>query len=172
MGYSLQQLADDIRETLKSKPMPAGGEAVCAHVQRALTDEAFRAENFGSDKTEKRTIIHEDPELGFCICVHVYEGAAHTGPHDHGESWAVYGQAEGVTEMTDWRIVSPAREDKPARVVPERVYSLSPGMAHFYPVGAVHSPAREDSTRLLRVEGANLDNVARTPIVRAESENA
>jgi predicted metal-dependent enzyme (double-stranded beta helix superfamily) len=172
MAYSLDQLATDIRETLKSTPMPAGGEAVCKQVQRALTDEAFRAENFASDKTAKRTIIHEDPELGFCICVHIYEGAAHSGPHDHGTSWAIYGQAEGETEMTDWRIVSPVSDDKPAKVVPERVYTLKPGMAHFYPVGAVHSPTREDSTKLLRIEGANLDNVKRTPIVRAESENA
>src|SRR5690606_38861717 len=129
-------------------------------------------ENFGSDKTAKRTIIHEDPELGFCICVHVYDGAAHSGPHDHGASWAIYGQAEGETEMTDWKIVTPAKDGKPARVVSEQVYMLKPGMAHFYPVGAVHSPARADSTKLLRIEGANLDNVERTPIVRAESENA
>lgn len=172
MAYSLEELAGDIREALKKNPMPAGGEAVCAHVERALTDDHFRAENFGTDRTEKRTIVHEDPELGFCICVHVYEGAAHTGPHDHGTSWAIYGQAEGETEMTDWRIVSPASDDTPAKVVAERVYTLKPGMAHFYPVGAVHSPARKSSTKLLRVEGANLDHVKRTPIVRAESETA
>ena len=172
MGYTLDQLAGDIRETLKSRPMPAGGEAVCAHVERALTDETFRTENFGSDKTEKRTIVHEDPELGFCICVHIYEGAADSGPHDHGSSWAIYGQADGETEMTDWRIVTPVSGEKPAQVAAERVYTLTPGMAHFYPVGAVHSPTRKDSTKLLRIEGANLDTIKRTPIVRAESENA
>lgn len=172
MAYSLERLAGDIRNTLKSTPMPAGADAVRAHVERALTDDAFRRENFGGDKTARRTIVHEDPELGFCICVHVYEGAADTGPHDHGTSWAIYGQAEGETEMTDWRIVSPASGDDPARVVSERVYTLTPGMAHFYAVGAVHSPSRADSTKLLRIEGANLDNIERTPIVRAQSENA
>ena len=172
MGYTLGQLATDIRETLKANPMPGAGESVCAHVQRALTDEAFRAENFGADKTEKRSIIHEDPELGFCVCVHVYEGAANTGPHDHGSSWAIYGQAEGVTQMTDWRIVSPVQGDEPARVEPVRTYEMTPGMAHFYPVGAVHSPRREDSTKLLRIEGANLDNVIRTPIEPAETADA
>lgn len=172
MTYTLQQLAGDIRQTLKNEPLPAGGQALCAHVSRALADESFREENFGPDRTEKRTVIYEDTELGFCVCVHVYEGAAHTGPHDHGDSWAIYGQAEGETQMTDWRIVSPARGDKPARVEPVKTYELTPGKAHFYAAGAVHSPSRENSTKLLRIEGANLDHVTRTPIEPAETQDA
>lgn len=172
MTYTLDQLARDIRDTLKDKPLPAGGEALCTHVSRALADDGFRAENFGPDKTAKREVIFEDPELGFCVCVHVYEGAAHTGPHDHGDSWAIYGQAEGATEMTDWRIVSPARGDEPARVEPVDTYTLRPGDAHFYAVGDVHSPSRDDSTKLLRIEGANLDRVMRTPIEPAETQDA
>lgn len=164
MGYSLQQLVADVRKALKSSPMPEAGNTIRALVEHALADENFRRENFGPDKTDKRTIIHEDPELDFCVCVHVYEGAAHTGPHDHGESWAVYGQAEGTTEMTDWRILTPGTEEAPARVEPVKSYEMSPGMAHFYPVGAIHSPSRQDSTKLLRVEGKNLDHVKRTPM--------
>jgi hypothetical protein len=30
------------------------------------------------------------------------------GPHDHGNSWAIYGQALGWTEMTEWE-----REETP-----------------------------------------------------------
>lgn len=171
MTYSLQQLAADIRSTLETETLPAAGETLCGHVSRALTDAAFMAENLGPDKTERRTIIHEDPDLGFCVCVHVYEGAAHTGPHDHGSSWAIYGQAEGETDMTDWRIVSPVEGDRPARVEPVRTYRLKPGDAHFYAVGAVHSPARDSSTKLVRIEGANLDHVQRTPIEPVEAEN-
>lgn len=172
MAYTLEQLAADIRETLRKEAMPAAGETIRAHVEQALGDAAFRREHFGPDKTAKRSVIHEDPELGFCICVHVYDGAAHTPPHDHGSSWAVYGQAEGVTEMTDWRVVAPAQGGEPARVEPVRTYELSPGQAHFYAVGDVHSPARAGPTKLLRIEGANLDAVRRTPIVPAEEASA
>ena len=42
---------------------------------------------------------------GFCICGHVYANEAIGFPHDHGSSWAVYGQASGETEMTDWEIL-------------------------------------------------------------------
>ncbi|GAB4240589.1 MAG: hypothetical protein Kow0032_28320 [Methyloligellaceae bacterium] len=172
MAYSLEQLVTDLRETLQAQDVPECGDALCAHVARALRDDAFRAANFGPDKTAKRTIIHEDPELGFCVCVHVYDGPAESPPHDHGTSWAIYGQAEGETEMTDWRIVTPAQGDAPARVEPVRVYTLRPGDAHFYPVGAVHSPRRAQATKLLRIEGANLDHVRRTPIVPAEAQTA
>jgi hypothetical protein len=172
MSYSLDQLTADIKQTLNSTDLPDCGKTLCGFVSRALNDEGFRLENFGPDKTEKRTVVYEDPDLGFCVCVHVYEGAAHTGPHDHGDSWAIYGQAEGETDMTDWRVVSPAEGDNPARVEPVRTYRLAPGDAHFYAVGDVHSPSREDSTKLLRIEGANLDHVTRTPIEAAETQTA
>lgn len=163
MAYTLTELAADIRRVLQEAPGD-GGEAVCRLVERALKDAEFRAANFGPDKTARRTVIHEDPELGFCICAHVYEGRAESAPHDHGPTWAVYGQAEGVTEMTDWRIVKKAEGDAPALVEPARTYALEPGMAHYYGVGAVHSPRRENATKLLRIEGRNLDAVRRTPI--------
>lgn len=171
MAYTLEQLTEDVRETLGNEAMPAAGGTIRAHVERALGDAAFLGENFGPDRTAKRTVVHEDPELGFCICVHVYDGAANGAPHDHGSSWAVYGQAEGVTEMSDWRVVAPAQGDEPARVERVRTYELRPGQAHFYAVGDVHSPARAGPTKLLRVEGANLDTVRRTPIVPVEEES-
>ena len=47
------------------------------------------------------------------------------------------------------------------------VREISAGDAHFYDVGAVHSPMRETTTRLIRVEGANLDHVQRSKIEAA-----
>lgn len=170
MVYTLEQLTKDLRDTLEAMDLPAGGDALCAHVERALSDEEFLRDNFGPDKTEKRTIVYEDPELGFCVCVHVYEGAAKTGPHDHGGHWAIYGQAVGSTDMTDWRIVSPVDGDKPARAEPVKTYKMTPGMGHFYAADAVHSPSRDNSTKLLRIEGANLDHVTRMPIEPAQTE--
>ena len=41
------------------------------------------------------------------------------------------------------------------------VYDLKPGMAKYYDVGQLHSPRREATTRLVRIEGMNLDGVKR-----------
>ena len=47
------------------------------------------------------------------------------------------------------------------RVVKPGVYPLKPGMAKVYNEGDVHSPKREGSTRLIRIEGTNMDKVKR-----------
>jgi hypothetical protein len=40
-------------------------------------------------------------------------------------------------------------------------YTLTPGKAHLYNEGDLHSPRRDGPTRLLRIEGSNLDKVRR-----------
>jgi hypothetical protein len=112
-------------------------------------------------------VLYEDPELGFCICGHVHDGAAVGKPHDHGSSWAIYGQAEGMTEMTDWKIVKAGAGESPALVEPVRTYTMKPGDAKLYDVGVVHSPNRQAPTKLIRIEGANLDRVKRSNIAAA-----
>lgn len=166
MSYTLQQMADDLRAALRASQARDCAEALCAIVARALNDRDFVSRHLGdrAPGAHPREVLYEDPELGFCICAHVHDGAAATGPHDHGSSWAIYGQATGVTEMTDWRIVQHGGGDAASLVEPVRTYLLSPGDAHFYDVGDVHSPRRDGPTRLVRVEGANLDRVARSRI--------
>ena len=169
MPYTLSEMAEDVRAELSARPARECADALCAIISRALTDPKF-VERHLPDRApgeNPRKVLWEDPELGFCICGHVYQGAAVTGPHDHGSSWAIYGQAEGTTEMTDWKIVRPGAGDMPALVEPVRTYRLVRGDAHFYDIGDVHSPKRESATRLIRVEGANLDRVMRSNIKAA-----
>ena len=40
---------------------------------------------------------------------------------------------------------------------------MKPGDANLYDTGVLHSPRREGSTRLLRIEGMNMDRVKRLP---------
>ena len=166
MSYTLKELAADIHHELAGDSGPAGKAAVCRLVSRALTDQDFVATHLkdrpaGSDPRE---ILYEDPQLGFCICGHVYGGKAIGSPHDHGSSWAIYGQAVGTTEMTEWRIVEKGDSAKPALVEPLRTYVMQPGDVQFYDVGMVHSPKREAPVKLIRVEGKNLDLVKRSNI--------
>ena len=166
MAYTLTQLAADIRETLKSDTSPAGKDKVCALVSRSLNDKAFVATHLKerAQGANPREVLYEDPELGFCICGHVYSGPAIGSPHDHGPSWAIYGQAVGITEMTDWRIVNKGTGAEPSLVEPVKTYTMKPGDAHLYDVGAVHSPKREAPVKLIRIEGKNLDHVKRSNI--------
>ncbi len=166
MAYELEQLAADIRAALVAEPGVAGRRAACRFVEKALGDDAFVAAHLPDRAAGAlpREVLYQDPELGFCICGHVYGEAAFGEPHDHGPAWAIYGQARGTTEMTDWRIVEEAMGDKPALVEPIETYALEPGQARLYDVGAVHSPRRERPTKLIRIEGQNLDNIQRSKI--------
>ena len=84
-------------------------------------------------------------------------------PHDHGPTWAIYGQARGKTIMSDWSMIEPASEDKPGKVSLVKEYALSPGDAHLYNEGDLHSPRREGPTRLIRIEGRNVEKIRRFP---------
>ena len=165
-SYTLDQLATDIRAALKADPGRAGKLKVGQHVERALKDKQFIDSNLkprpkGGDPRE---VLYQDPELGFCICGHVYDGPAHGKPHDHGESWAIYGQATETTDMTDWKIVEPAEGGKPNLVEPVRTYTMKPGDQHLYDIHDVHSPRRDGPCRLIRIEGKNLDTGKRSNI--------
>ena len=164
MSYTLEQFAADCRDALRSDPGRGGREQVRRYVERALRDEEFVARHLGPQATKERDVVYEDPELGFCICIHVYDGPKQGFPHDHGPTWAIYGQAAGETEMTDWEIVTPADGERPAKAKQVKTYRLKPGSAHLYEVHDVHAPLRDGPTKLLRIEGQNTDKVKRTPI--------
>jgi hypothetical protein len=166
MTETLEQLARDVGELLGSDPGIAGKSKICQRLSQALLDEDFVAEQLPArgPGAIPREVLYEDPDLGFCICGHVYDGPAKGSPHDHGSSWAIYGQAFGSTEMTEWKIVEKGDGDNPSLVVPETTYMMEPGDARFYDIGVVHSPNRENPVRLIRIEGANLDHVTRSNI--------
>lgn len=168
MAYTLEQLSADIRQALKADAGLAGKQAVCELVSKVLLDREFVAKHLTAEQCRPRKVLYEDPELGFCVCGHVYEDVSNGTPHDHGSSWAIYGVAAGNTEMTDWRIVKRGEGDAPNLVERAKTYLMRPGDSHLYDVGAVHSPKRSGPTKLVRIEGQNLDRVKRSNIKALE----
>ena len=162
MTYTLEQFSADCHRVLVADPGPEGRKQVCALVQKACTDTAFVAKHLPDDGPERK-ILYEDPELGFCILGHVYHGAKKSAPHDHGPTWAIYGQAGGKTVMTDWALVSPASEGLIGKVRHVRDYALTPGSAYVYNEGDLHSPRLAGSTKLIRIEGRNVEKIKRYP---------
>jgi hypothetical protein len=104
MAHTLESFAAACHDILAADPGPAGRERVCALLREALRDKGFVAETL-REGTPERKIIYQDGRLGFCILAHAYEGAKESPPHDHGPTWAIYGQAAGETLMTDWALV-------------------------------------------------------------------
>lgn len=160
MEFTLDTFASECHRILKADPGPAGREKVRSLVEEVLKDEKFLS-LYLNQNTPDRQVIYEDPELGFCICAHMNRGAKDSNPHDHGNAWAIYGQAMGETEMSDWEVLETAAEGKPGKVRRAKVYTLKPGMAHLYNEGDVHSPKRVAATGLIRIEGKNTRKMTR-----------
>ncbi len=171
MAMSLEEFAAQCKAALTAQPGPAGREKVCALVREALHDPGFVAAAIPPG-TPERKVLYEDPDLGFTILAHAYEGAKNSNPHDHGPSWAIYGQAEGETIMTDWECLARPKGDTPGKARRLHDYALKPGDAYLYEPGVLHSPRRDASTRLLRIEGVNMDRVKRLPYQAVETAAA
>ncbi len=161
MGYTIEQLSSECHDAIAAANNPDGRERVRQHLEKALADQDFVEDHLGPDADSERNILFEDPDFGFCIIAHVYNGAKASGPHDHGPSWAIYGQAKGTTEMIEWKVTKKPADDEPGIVEPVKTYKLMPGDAILYNIGDVHSPRREDSTRLIRIEGKNMKTITR-----------
>ena len=160
MPQTIETFAAKCRDILKSENNPSGREKIRALLQDALTDASFVASAI-TDGTPERKILYEDSELGFCVLAHQYQGPKESPPHDHGPSWAIYGQAKGETQMSDYELLTPATTEKPGKVRKTRTYKLTPGVAHVYNEGDLHSPSRAGPTRLIRIEGTNMEKVNR-----------
>jgi predicted metal-dependent enzyme (double-stranded beta helix superfamily) len=160
MDPSLEQFAAECHTILKSEPGPSGRRKICMRLEQLLREPAFIRASIRED-TPERQVLYEDAELGFCVLAHRYNGPKESPPHDHGPSWAIYGQASGETEMTDYELVAPASPEKPGKARPLRTYKLTPGTAYLYNEGDLHSPLRRGPTQLIRIEGMNMDRIKR-----------
>ena len=146
---------------MDADPGPTGREKMRKFVAKACKDDEFVSTHLGPDNTTPRRVIYEDDKHNFCILAHVYEGAKGSNPHDHGPSWAIYAQVDGVTTMTDWEKIEPSKDGKPGKVRKVKDYDMHRGDAYLYNEGDLHSPSRNETTRLIRVEGQNLVSVKR-----------
>ena len=149
----------DTRTTLKRDSGPAGRESVRANLERLLANKDFVAKTCGDDAPLGLKVLYEDKELGFQILAHINDKARKSPPHDHGASWAIYGQAAKYTEMIEWERVG--GDDKHAELKETKRYRLNPGQAGIYQDGAIHSIDYPDRARFIRVTGTNLENIAR-----------
>ena len=167
----IQELAEGIEQALTNHSGSYGLEQACSWVKKAVDSEEFAQRYLLDSKAGPpyREILFKHPQLEFCICGQVYDVPNKGGPHDHGHTWAIYGQVTGDTVMTEWEKVNPRSEELPIVVRPLRTYQLLPGDVQLYRVGDIHSPYCAKPVKLIRIEGSDLDHVSRLPYVAEDT---
>jgi predicted metal-dependent enzyme (double-stranded beta helix superfamily) len=161
MPYDLDQFVSDCRAILKRDPGPQGREEVRTRLERLLTNRDFVEQHCGETVPGGLRVLYEDAELGFQILAHINDKARASPPHDHGASWAIYGQATHYTDMIEWEREDNASDPAHARLKPAKKYRLLPGQAGIYQDGKIHSIDYPDRARFIRVTGTNLDKIDR-----------
>ena len=161
MSYDLDRFIADCRSILSADPGPAGREKVRASLERLLGDADFVRQYCGEDAPRGLTVLYEDKDLGFQILAHINDKARVSPPHDHGASWAIYGQATKYTDMTEWERLDNGSDPSRAELKPVKKYRLMPGQAGIYQDGRIHSIDYPDKARFIRVTGTNLDRIPR-----------
>jgi predicted metal-dependent enzyme (double-stranded beta helix superfamily) len=161
MSYDLKRFIDDCRGTLKRDPGPAGRERIRTLLERLLREKDFIAAHCSNSTPKGLYVLHDDAELGFQILSHINEKARGSPPHDHGASWAIYGQAISYTDMTEYRRVDEGADPGTAKLEVTKKYRLNPGHAGIFQDGAIHSIDYPDGSRFVRVTGTNLDRITR-----------
>ncbi len=160
-AYDLDQFIADCRATLSRDGGPGGREEVRTRLERLLHNPDFIRRYCGEDVPRGLKVLHEDPKLGFQILAHINDKARVSPPHDHGASWAIYGQATHYTDMIEWEREDDGSDPAHAKLKPVRKYRLNPGHAGIYQDGTIHSIDYPDYARFIRVTGTNLDRINR-----------
>ncbi len=161
MSYDLDQFIADCRAALKRDSGPGGRETVRAKLEELLRNEAFIEKYCGENIPRGLKVLYEDPDLKFQILAHINDKARVSAPHDHGASWAIYGQATKYTDMIEWDREDDGTDAKHAKLKPAKKYRLNPGHAGIYQDGKIHSIDYPDYAKFIRVTGTNLDNINR-----------
>jgi hypothetical protein len=161
MAYDLDQFIADCRAILSRDPGPDGREEVRVRLERLLGNPDFIREYCSDEVPRGLKVLYEDQSLGFQILAHINDKARVSPPHDHGASWAIYGQATKHTDMIEWERVDNGTDPAKAELKPVKRYRLLPGQAGIYQDGKIHSIDYPDYARFVRVTGTNLDNIHR-----------
>ena len=103
MTYTLDAFVKDAKSALKDHEGPAGREKVRVLLEKLLANKSFVEEAVGPAAPIGTRKLYEDKDLGFVVLAHCNPKPHKSPPHDHGSSWAVYGQAVKHTDMSEYR---------------------------------------------------------------------
>lgn len=161
MVYSFETFCRDAHEALAANPGPGGREEIRRKLEQLLANQEFVNEVCGPDADYGTHQLYRDPDFDFVVLAHVNREPRKSPPHDHGASWAIYGQATEYTDMSEYRRLDDGTGEGEAKLEHATTYRLTPGKAGLYDVGAIHQIDYPAESRFVRVTGTDLAAIDR-----------
>ena len=159
MAYTFEAFCSDLHNIVKAKGQ-AGLPEVADKLKGLLTNADFVAATFNDAMEPGKRVLWHDADTDAYVLAHVQEAGKSGNPHSHGASWAIYGNAKGVTNMTEWKRVNAESEDA-AVLEKSDYYGIGPGQTRAYGSGAIHSTAHPAKAWVIRITGTDLDKIPR-----------
>ncbi len=159
MSYGIEEFHEDCRAAINPKTREANLEGVRSALENLLANKDFVTRHCGPDAAIGIHELHRDPKYGYILLAHVYAQGRTSPPHDHGASWAVYGQAIGWTDMTEYERLDDGVRAGHADIRIARSYRLEPGKAGVFGPHKIHQIHFPDGARFIRVTGTDLATI-------------
>ncbi len=158
--YDLRDFCSDVKTALSMQDGDEARESIRKKLEKLLTNQDFVSTHCHKDAKVGVHVLYQDDELGFMILNHVINKGRKSPPHDHGESWAIYGQAVGHTDMSEFDRLDSGSDDGVAVVKLVREYRLTPGLAGMFGPRQIHAINFVEGSRFIRITGTDLSRIA------------
>jgi len=157
MSYEFDTFCNDCKESYDQNSGKADIEAIRQKLEKLLGENPeFIEKTCGPDAGYGVSELYKDEDTGFIIYAHKFKEGRKSPPHDHGASWAVYGQAKKFTDMTEYRRLDDKSKAGYAEIQETRKYRLEVGMVGKFGPHDIHQIHFEDEARFIRVTGSDL----------------
>jgi predicted metal-dependent enzyme (double-stranded beta helix superfamily) len=160
MAYTLEQFCKDCRDAIKKDPGNGGREAIRDRLAELLKNQDFVAAHCGPERARGTYTLYHDAETDFHVLSHCFDNGSKSPPHDHGRSWAIYGQVRHHTDIQTWKRLDDGSKPGYAEIAVKDSYRLNPGQVGIYHPGDIHTVDFPDGTRFVRVTGTDLNKEA------------
>lgn len=169
--YTLETFVADVRQIFASTKDPrAQAQGVARHMQELLKAPGWLEEQIDlpAEGGFGRHDLHQDeeyghPEGGFLLMCGIQRPGQDNLPHDHGNTWVVYGIHQGAIEQTKWRWSYPEADRTAPEIKPLESWVQGPGDVAFFLPGEIHNTRNVDADRsvVIRLEGQKLAGMLR-----------
>ena len=157
MKYEFETFCCNCQDAYNPHSGKADVETVRQNLEKLLRNNPeFVEKECGRNAKYGINEIFKDPKHGFIVYTHIIEKGRTSPPHDHGASWAVYGQARKHTAMTEYRRLDDTQKNGWAEIAVSKQYRLEPGMVGKFGPHEIHQIRFEDNARFIRVTGSDL----------------
>ncbi len=169
--YTMEAFVADVRQIFASTKDPRmQAQEVARHMQTLLKTPGWLEKQIDlpAEGGFGRYDLHQDeefghPEEGFLLMCGVQRPGQDNLPHDHGNTWVVYGIYQGAIEQTKWRWSYPETDRTSPEIKHLESWVQGAGDIAFFLPGEIHNThcVADELTLVGRLEGQTLAGMLR-----------